>query len=326
MDELPNHASDRKGSSEFRAWVVRAGREGERVAHNLDHGVVSIGWDEWAAPDLSLFADRNAYGEYIDRDFQHHSLGERRSSRNQVWRFYHDISVRDLVVLPLKNHGTAEDWVAVGRVIGTAGCDPSQPFGAIHRRAVRWLASNVPKSAAPGELQRSIGNPNMTVFMPRARQAAEMIQDLADDHFDAAPVDAHDIEHDPGNHQFSALSGDEAGAFDEDGRFIEGATKKVSVVVYERDPEARRICIKRHGAKCRVCGIDFGEEYGDFGTGFIHVHHKTPVARAAKDGEYKVDPKGDLVPVCPNCHAMLHRHPDKPCTVETLKAIRKARQ
>jgi hypothetical protein len=326
MNAIPSSADDREESSELRAWVVRAGRKGENVTHNLEHRVATIGWDDLAAPDLSLFADRNAYGEYIERDFQHHPPGERDSSRNQVWRFYHEISVGDLVVLPLKNYGTAEDWIAIGRVTGTAACDPSQPFGAVHRRSVRWLASSVPKSAAPEDLQNSIVYARKTVSMPGASEAAQIIQDLADEYFDAPPIDAQDIEQDLGDHQHSALSGDEAGAFDEDGSFVEGATKKVSVVVYERDPEARRICVKHHGAKCQVCGIDFGEEYGGFAGGFIHVHHKTPVARAAKDGGYKVDPRKDLVPVCPNCHAMLHRHPDKPCTVETLKAIRESLQ
>jgi len=33
---------------------------------------------------------------------------------------------------------------------------------------------------------------------------------------------------------------------------------------------------------------------------------------------YEVDPENDLVPVCPNCHAMLHRH-DPPYTVAELK-------
>ncbi|WP_420431832.1 HNH endonuclease [Candidatus Poriferisocius sp.] len=322
MADNPDTANDREGPSELRAWVVRAGRKGEQVAHNLQHGVASIGWDEWDAPDLSSFADRNAYGEYIERDFQHEPPSERGSSRDQVWRFYHEISVGDLVVLPLKNHGTAEDWIAIGRVTSAAAFDPSQPVGGHHHRSVRWLASSVPKSAAPEDLQNSIVYSRQTVSMPRSSEATRIIQELADEHFDAASDDTQEIEHDPGNHQFSALSGDEAGAFDEDGRFVEGATKKVPVVVYERDPEARRICVKHHGAKCRVCGIDFGEEYGDFANGFIHVHHKTPVARAAKDGEYKVDPKEDLVPVCPNCHAMLHRHEDKPCTVETLRETR----
>ena len=326
MNADPSKADDRRGSPELRAWVVRAGKKGEQVAHNLQHGVASIGWNEWAAPDLSSFADKKAYGEYIERDFQHERPSERESSRNQIWSFYHKISVDDLVVLPLKNHGTAEDWIAIGRVASAAAFDPTRPKGGRHYRSVRWLASSVPKSAAPKDLQSSIVKTKNTVFEPKASEAARIIQDLADEHFDAAPDDAQVIEHDPGNHQFSALSGDEAGAFDEDGRFVEGATKKVPVVVYERDREARRICVKHHGAKCQVCGIDFGEDYGDFANGFIHVHHKTPVARAARDGEYRVDPARDLVPVCPNCHAMLHRHDDKPCTVETLKAIRESRQ
>jgi 5-methylcytosine-specific restriction protein A len=36
--------------------------------------------------------------------------------------------------------------------------------------------------------------------------------------------------------------------------------------------------------------------------GYIHVHHLKLVSQ----GPRKIDPKKDLVPVCPNCHAMLH--------------------
>lgn len=93
---------------------------------------------------------------------------------------------------------------------------------------------------------------------------------------------------------------------------------QVSVNKYERDGAARRKCIAAHGTDCAVCGIDLGAVYGDFASGYIHVHHKTPVAEAAKHGEYELDPVEDLVPVCPNCHAMLHLHSHKPCTVEEL--------
>lgn len=40
------------------------------------------------------------------------------------------------------------------------------------------------------------------------------------------------------------------------------------------------------------------------GKGFIHVPHKKPLVITR--GEYTLDPAKDLVPVCPNCHAMLH--------------------
>ena len=86
----------------------------------------------------------------------------------------------------------------------------------------------------------------------------------------------------------------------------EGAKRLVSVNVYERSPQARKRCIENHGTKCAICGFDFSVEYGEIGKGFIHVHHLTPVYEMS--GEYDVDPVMDLVPLCPNCHAMIHKN------------------
>ena len=86
---------------------------------------------------------------------------------------------------------------------------------------------------------------------------------------------------------------------------IEGAKKTMIVNRYERDPEARRQCIEAHGCYCHVCKLNFAERYGDLGEGFIHVHHIVPLSSIGQ--EYVVDPVKDLIPVCPNCHAMLHR-------------------
>ena len=85
----------------------------------------------------------------------------------------------------------------------------------------------------------------------------------------------------------------------------EGAKKQVLVNKYERGAEARRMCIEYHGCKCAVCGMDFRERYGEIGEGFIHVHHIVPLNEIGQ--EYKVNYMTDLIPVCPNCHAMLHR-------------------
>ena len=96
--------------------------------------------------------------------------------------------------------------------------------------------------------------------------------------------------------------------------------KTVVVNRYERNPEAREKCIAAHGYKCEVCGMDFEKTYGEIGKDFIHVHHIVPISTIGN--EYKLDPEKDLVPVCPNCHAMLHRGIDgKVLTVEELKTI-----
>lgn len=87
--------------------------------------------------------------------------------------------------------------------------------------------------------------------------------------------------------------------------FNEGAVKQVTINAYERNTDARTICIAKFGAICQVCDFDFEKTYGEMGKGFIHVHHKIDIAIIGKS--YQVDPINDLIPVCPNCHAMLHK-------------------
>lgn len=104
---------------------------------------------------------------------------------------------------------------------------------------------------------------------------------------------------------------------------IEGAVKRIHVNAYERDPQARIACIRnfiqKHGGLfCSICKFDFEKQYGPLGKGYIHIHHITPLSSIRKD--YAVDPVNDLVPVCPNCHAMLHRGNDV-MSVESLKSI-----
>ena len=85
---------------------------------------------------------------------------------------------------------------------------------------------------------------------------------------------------------------------------LEGGRISVQVNRYERDPRLRSECLKAYGAICRICDFNFENTYGDLGAGYIHIHHIKPLAEA--DGKHLVDPILDMIPVCPNCHAMLH--------------------
>jgi predicted HNH restriction endonuclease len=64
-----------------------------------------------------------------------------------------------------------------------------------------------------------------------------------------------------------------------------------------------------------MCGFKVAQTYGEVGEGFIHVHHLKPLSEIGS--KYKVDPIQDLRPVCPNCHAMIHRR-DPPYGIEEL--------
>ena len=101
-------------------------------------------------------------------------------------------------------------------------------------------------------------------------------------------------------------------------QYPEGAKKKIIVNSYERNPAARKKCIEIHGLNCAVCNINFEEVYGVIGKGFIHVHHVKPLSEI--DTNYNVNPETDLVPVCPNCHAMLHRK-EYVISIESLKEM-----
>ena len=91
----------------------------------------------------------------------------------------------------------------------------------------------------------------------------------------------------------------------------EGAIKDMHISKRERNPELRRACIEHYMAThdgriaCEACGMAFGEVYGEVGEGYIEVHHLSPISQT--EGAHEVDPKADLVPLCANCHAMIHR-------------------
>lgn len=99
----------------------------------------------------------------------------------------------------------------------------------------------------------------------------------------------------------------------------EGERSKKYVTVYERNPRLRKLAIAIHGSTCHACGFNYEATYGEWGENYIHIHHMVPVSEF---GESKsVDPKTDLVPLCANCHSMVHRRKDKTLTVDELKQL-----
>ena len=102
--------------------------------------------------------------------------------------------------------------------------------------------------------------------------------------------------------------------------YVEGASIVVLTNKYERSSKARTKCLEMKGYVCSICNFDFEQFYGEIGRNFIHVHHIVPISQINKS--YKIDYYKDLIPLCPNCHAMLHRKfENKYLSVEELKKI-----
>ena len=98
----------------------------------------------------------------------------------------------------------------------------------------------------------------------------------------------------------------------------EGKKKIREHVVYERSKKNRAKALELQGTKCVACGFDFNEFDGtDYAQDFILVHHTTSITKT--DGP--VDPATGLVPICANCHYMVHKSPTKILSVEEVKQL-----
>jgi hypothetical protein len=91
----------------------------------------------------------------------------------------------------------------------------------------------------------------------------------------------------------------------------EGLEYQYNLTKKERNPELRRKCIEyyKHQWKghirCICCGFDFGKAYGKIGEDYIEIHHVTP--HHTFEGVHELDPVKDLIPLCSNCHSMIHK-------------------
>lgn len=169
-------------------WVVRAGREGEAVEHNLRNDVVTIawaGWGDWSG--VEGCESRDALRDFIGERFGDLSENDRQSALTQIWAFGGRIKAGDLVVMPMK--GTDGNPIAVGRVDGSFEYDRSQPDHLQKRRRVTWLRTGIERDVIRQDLLYSMDSSG-TVFGLRTRDAAYRVRYIAEHGVDPGPRDA----------------------------------------------------------------------------------------------------------------------------------------
>lgn len=103
------------------------------------------------------------------------------------------------------------------------------------------------------------------------------------------------------------------------GARVEGRITSYYGKKYERDPINRELAIQIHGVTCAVCQFNYEQQYGERGRDFIEIHHIKPLSSLG--GSTEINPYKDLVPLCANCHRMVHRRKDHVLTMEELKEI-----
>lgn len=115
--------------------------------------------------------------------------------------------------------------------------------------------------------------------------------------------------------------------FDENFFVLEGKKRSVTTQIYERSKQLRDMAIEYYAVEgrivCSACGFDFYKTYGEIGRGYIEIHHQKPVFQYEETDFSRLvsDALKDLIPLCANCHRIVHRRKDKPLPVEELIEI-----
>lgn len=100
---------------------------------------------------------------------------------------------------------------------------------------------------------------------------------------------------------------------------VEGEVRHYYSKRYERNARTRLLAIEKHGLNCFACGFNFEKVYGELDKDFIEVHHIIPLSTINEPVE--VNPETDLVPLCANCHRMIHKNRNCVLSVDELKEL-----
>ena len=102
--------------------------------------------------------------------------------------------------------------------------------------------------------------------------------------------------------------------FAEDEVISEGAVVVRTVKTIERSSKLRKFAVqqlqKTGDFSCAICGFNFEKEYGELGKDYIQFHHIKPLSEytdAELSDQELQQAVINLLPVCPNCHCMVHK-------------------
>ncbi|MFJ5839826.1 CBS domain-containing protein [Streptomyces shenzhenensis] len=170
------------GDDVVRAWMVRAGADGEREDASLGEGLTIAGWSELG--DLTHCSSWDGLRAEIAKAYPRESPRVLNNWQGQLWRFRSVLVPGDLVVLPLKDGN-----VAIGYLTGDYQYRADAAPGLRHVRSVKWSRKDVPRSEIRADLRATLGS-LLTVSELRRFDAASRLAALADGKPDPGNPDA----------------------------------------------------------------------------------------------------------------------------------------
>ena len=134
-----------------RSWVARAGDNGANDEWALDRGFLCAGF--YQVDDLTSATSRDDVLELVMSAYPDRNRRVHGNFASQMWAFRGRMAVGDYVVLPLR----ISTDLAIGRITGDYRFDRrAKALGRRHRRAVKWLRDDVPRSAVRRDLLNTL--------------------------------------------------------------------------------------------------------------------------------------------------------------------------
>ena len=141
---------DQQSSDGPRAWLIRAGRSGERDNFAIESRLACVNLG--VVPDLTDISTRDEMRETVRRPDPDASDGKVANIAGQLWALRSRVRPGDIVVLPLKK----TSQIALGVVTGGYRYR-DDPAGWHHAVAVDWKRTDVPRTAVRQDLLYSLG-------------------------------------------------------------------------------------------------------------------------------------------------------------------------
>lgn len=155
-----------------KAWVVRAGRHGERDQWALDNGYSGGGWRE--VPDLTACGTKEDVLGVVRARWPSARDGLVNNFTGQLWALRSRIGPGDLLVLPMKTtKKLAMGWVTSEYSYRTDEPDPDKR----HVVRVNWLTSDLSRTAVKQDLLFTLGSA-MSIFAPTKNNAIARLEHL----------------------------------------------------------------------------------------------------------------------------------------------------
>lgn len=152
------------------AWVIRAGRTGEREAWVLANGVSGGGWKE--LPDLTACTTKEQISDVVQATFPNAKQGMLNNFIGQLVALRTRIGPGDLLVMPMKT----TQQIAIGRVVTGYTYRAEEPdTDKRHVVGVDWQRTDLPRASVKQDLLFTLGSA-MSIFAPSKNNAIDRLE------------------------------------------------------------------------------------------------------------------------------------------------------